>query len=1011
MSPACNRDVIEDIKSKIDIVDLVGETVQLKQKGASYRGATSTSSKSGASLIVDPQLQMYKNFAEDDGGDIFNWISYREGLDIDSDFPKILEIAAEKAGVVLEHQSQEDLTEKGLILSFLRAAAGYYHSQLTDECRDYIHNTWGISDKMIDELQIGWAPGNSRLQREMADLFPSDVMEMSGLFHVSGNRKLRDVFRGCIIFPYWKGGKVVYFIGRDPKWNKDSTGPKYFKQLVHSEQRPHISKVIDNSVFYGEDSIKRADSVIITEGVTDCIKVLQEGLPCISPVTVRIKEEQKEYAYDLIKTKSEVIICNDNEDNETGKNGAIATAEYLEHKGVQVSLIELPRPNDVDKIDLAEYLQENTKEDFLQLESNNVWEIKLNSQNVPEGNVEKARTVKRFILNDLKLMDSSIRDIFIRNDVRKYFDLSKTDMNTILKSVRFNDDEITQEDDQDFFTVRGKLRVKKLGEYVMSLARYITFDDTKSIYVYRNGVYVPRGEDTIARIVQTSLGDASKKHHISEIINYVQLETLTPRSKINHDINKINILNGLYNLNTGQLDPHSPDYISIVQLPITYDPDATCPAVDKFISEVLEEKYQSVIYEILGYCMIPDTRIEKSVMFLGKGANGKSVMLNMFGEFLGSHNVAAESLHMLEKDPYSLAELYGKLANIFPDLASGALYENSTFKMLTGNEKELRAQRKYEHPFKFRNTARLVFSANELPPVPGHDFAYFRRWILLKFPYTFEGKKADKGLIDKLTTPEELSGLFNRCVVALRALLARGEYSYDMTTDEVMKMYKVNSDPIAAFADEVVVFAEKHTPKKAMFSEYVEWCKSNGIDPAAENIFAKRFKKLGYVPGREPTGDRPYVWENCTIKGQSVWVKENNPDGKNQEQDVSPSNCLGLSSNCNVVQNVNKKDSENNYTYINNREITQEPRRIECEQSLLQSNTSCPGSRRGSDISFSLGEKMNLFRQISKHSNNLQELVANSRAAGIEDPWEIMDKMESSGEFVRISQTEFKMVS
>lgn len=928
MTPLHNRDAIEDIKSKIDIVELIGETVQLKQKGATYRGATSSSSKSGASLIVDPKNQVYNNFAEEDGGDIFNWIAYREGLDTESDFPKILEIAAEKAGVVLEHQNQEDLTERGLIFPFLRAVAGYYHDQLTNERREYIHQKWGINDEMIDQLQIGWAPENCHLQTEMENLFPADIMEMSGMFHVSKDKKLKDIFRGRIIFPYWKGGKVVYFIGRDPKWNRDSTGPKYFKQLVHSEQRPHISKVIDNSVFYGEDSIKRADSIIITEGVTDCIKVLQEGLACISPVTVRIKEEQKEYAYDLIKNKSEIIICNDNEDNGTGKNGAISTAEYLEHNGVHVNVVELPRPNGVDKIDLAEFLQDNTKEDFLQLESNNVWEIKLQSQNIPESNVEKSRAIKRFIMNDLKLMDPSTRDIFIRNDVREYFGLSKKDINTVLKFVKFDDDEIlSAEEDLDFFTRSGKLRVKKLGEYVMSLARYITFEDTKTIYIYRNGVYVPHGEDTIARIVQTALGDASKKHHINEIINYVQLETLIPRSKIHHDINRINLQNGLYNLSTGQLDPHSSDYISIVQLPVTYDPDATCPAIEKFVSEVLEDKYQKVIYEILGYCMIPDTGIEKSVMFLGKGANGKSVMLNLFGEYLGDPNVSAESLHMLEKDPYSLAELYGKLANIFPDLASGALYENSTFKMVTGNEKALRAQRKYEHPFKFRNTARLIFSANELPPVPGHDFAYFRRWILLKFPFTFEGKNDDKHLIDKLTTPEELSGLFNLCVVALRLLLERGAYSYDMTTDEVMKMYKINSDPIAAFEDDMVVYSDTDILKAKMYDEYTAWCQVNHLEPSHENVFAKRFTKLGHTPGRESSGERRRTWENCTI-AESVQGKENSLDGKKQEQDINSSKGPSKIPHCNTGQNNNIANNRNNYVYSYNKENARTPGRL-----------------------------------------------------------------------------------
>ncbi|TGC11576.1 phage/plasmid primase, P4 family [Methanolobus halotolerans] len=1011
-----SSEMIEEIKSKIDIVGLIAESVKLKRQGSVYVGATSSSSRSGASLKVDPHMQLYNNFAEDNGGDVLSWIAYREGLDIGSDFPRILEIAAERAGVVLEHQSKELLSEKAAVHSFLRAAAGYYHDQLTDEHRAYIHRKWGISDKMIDQLLIGWAHEDCHLQRELGDLFPEDVMKRSGLFNVTNDDTLVDVFCGRIIFPYWKKGKVVYFIGRDPIWTKESRSPKYFKQMVHSEARPYVSKVIDNSVFYGEDSIQKADSVMITEGITDCIKAHQEGLACISPVTVRIKDEQKEYAYQLLKNKSEVIICNDNEDNQTGKRGAMATAEYLESKGVPVRVVELPRPEGVDKIDLAEYLQTHSKEQLQQLNSKNVWEMKLLAQHVPDGNVERARSAKGFILKDLKQMDPSLRKIFIRNDVREYFKLSRTDINTIMRSIKWEDDKQRDPpgDDTDFFSSKGKLNVKRLSEYAMSLAHFITFDDTKRVYVYRNGVYVPNGEDTIARIVQNALGDSSKKNHIAEVINYVQLDTLISRSKVNHDTHRINVLNGIYNLDTDELEPHSPDYISIVQLPVTYDPQAICPLVDKFISEVLDEKDGDLIYEILGYCMVPDTSIEKSVMFLGKGANGKSVMLNLFIDFLGTANVSTESLHMLENDPYSTAELYGKLANIFPDLASKAIYENSTFKTISGNERKIRGQRKYEHPFAFRNTARLVFSANRLPPVPNDDFAYFRRWILLKFSNIFEGDKADKNLINKITTPEEMSGLFNKCVVALKKVLAEGKFSYDLSTEQVQLMYQINSDPIAAFADEMIVYSDGDTQKKIMFDEYTKWCKLHELTPFAANSFARRLKALGYTPGRESTGSRAHTWENCSIRDvNSRPGSQKNTDDKNQDLATSPSENPGSTSNCNIVHDINKKENEeNNMLYVNNREKPSKPGRSDIQVHPLQSISSCPGKDidQRSKTKLSLGERMDVFRRACHQTDDVKEIQKLCLAAGVNDFFEILGKLRKIGEVVMLSKDRIRLV-
>lgn len=417
--------------------------------------------------------------------------------------------------------------------------------------------------------------------------------------------------------------------------------------------------------------------------------------------------------------------------------------------------------------------------------------------------------------------------------------------------------------EKSFFSKRGKLQIKKLAEQIMDLDRFITFKDTKKIFYYRNGVYVPDGEDVIAKNVQNVLGDASAKHRISEVVNYIKVETLIPRSQINHDTKRINLLNGVYNLETDKLEEHNPSNISIVQIPVTYDPEAVCPKIEQFMEDVLRPEDVAVMYEFIGYCLIPDTRIEKSVMLLGKGANGKSVLLSMFGEFLGDQNTSCESLHMLEKDPYSLAELYGKHANIFPDLASSALYEHSSFKMLTGNDGWIRAQRKFEHPFKFKNTARMIFSANDLPPVPGNDFAYFRRWILLAFPNQFVGDNCDGDILAKITTEDELSGLLNFVIPALKRLLEIGEYSYDRSLEQVMQMYRINSDHIAAFADECVVFSESATTKGVMLNKYTDWCKGRGIKPQHENVFAKRFKKLGYISGREPTGKRVTTWENC----------------------------------------------------------------------------------------------------------------------------------------------------
>lgn len=901
------------IKDSIDIVQLIGETITLTKQGTSFRGAISPSSKSGKSLIVDPQQQVFNDTAGKAGGDVYSWIAFTEGLDMVQDFPQILSIAAKKAGVELQQHSENP--DKQQVLTILQATAGYYHSQLTDEHRKYILDTWGINDESIDKLLIGFAPTKMSLENELKDIFNNDDLKKSGLFYADGTI-LSDVFHGRIMFPYWKAGRVVYFIGRDPDHSPNSSHGKYIKQPVHTESRPYISEVIDNNVFYGEDSIKRKDTCLFTEGVTDCIMAMQAGIPCISPVTVRIKDSEQEHALHLVRNMSKVHVCNDNEANNAGRDGAIATAEYLEANGVSVGLIEIPRHEGVDKIDLAEFLSNHDAQALMQLPKNNVWNIKLEALDVPTDPMDKARTVLNFISSDLATMDATIRDVFVKNTVRVHFGMDKAEINKILKRAESDLNDVQKFDDR-FFDESGRLKVKSMSEYVMSLSRFITLEDTKTIYHYHNGVYIPRGEDLISKIVQTTLGDANKIHHVSEILHFIRFETLTPRDTINNETCRINLLNGIYDLNSDTLEEHSPDNIFITQIPVKYDRDAECPAFKKFIGEIAHKGDIQTIYEFIGYCMIPDTTIQRAVMLVGEGSNGKSKLLDAIRLFIGAQNACGESLHELETDKYSKAMLFGKLVNIFPDLASGMIYENSVFKMLTGDEGVIRAERKFEHPFTFKNTARLIFSANKLPPVPADNFAYFRRWILLEFPNKFEGAAKDKDILKKVTTTEEQSGLLNVAIASLKRMLANGDYTDTKSVQDVERMYRINSDPIAAFSNECVLHSVDDCDKNIMFEHYKKWCDVNGVECLKSPAFSKRFKKLGYVYYRASTGTpRPYLWESCSLV-ESVQVEQKDLDAKNRQQDTYPSNCPTEKTYCsNKGEIKNNKNGENKENII-----------------------------------------------------------------------------------------------
>jgi phage/plasmid-associated DNA primase len=143
------------------------------------------------------------------------------------------------------------------------------------------------------------------------------------------------------------------------------------------------------------------------------------------------------------------------------------------------------------------------------------------------------------------------------------------------------------------------------------------------------------------------------------------------------------------------------------------------------------------------------------MLFGRSGDNGKGTFIRIIESFVGLENTSHVSLQDLGEDKFAAADLYGKMVNTFADIVTDKIPRSGTFKMLVSGD-TIRAQRKYGQPFDFRNFAKLIFSANQIPDTEDRTFAYYKRWIILKFEKVFRENK-DTNLIDKLTTLEEPS--------------------------------------------------------------------------------------------------------------------------------------------------------------------------------------------------------------------------------------------------------------
>ena len=385
---------------------------------------------------------------------------------------------------------------------------------------------------------------------------------------------------------------------------------------------------------------------------------------------------------------------------------------------------------------------------------------------------------------------------------------------------------------------------------------FITIEDAETgkqeIYYYKNGMYYHGGENRIKSLVDFYLDNYTSIHRKNEVIDFIRNSNCVNRRNLEPPLNLINMANGIYDIDKDELIPHTPKYHFLNQIPVKYDKDAKCPNIMKFFKQVLYEKYIPVMQELFGYLLYRDYFLHKAFLFLGGGRNGKGTVIQLMSAFLGDGNYSTRKLHSLVEDKFAKASLYGKLANLGAEVSAKALVDTGDFKNLTGGE-PITGERKFYGAFNFKNYAKLIFNANQMPYVKyDKSFAFFQRWIVFPFPETFaaDDPNTDPFIIKKLTTEEELSGLFNWAIVGLKRLLKNCKFTkVDFEgEDNDEERFEMLAKTEKQFILERLDYLEgNHLPKDEVYGKYVNWANQRMYPRLTMTSFTRAIKK--YIKG------------------------------------------------------------------------------------------------------------------------------------------------------------------
>lgn len=460
-----------------------------------------------------------------------------------------------------------------------------------------------------------------------------------------------------------------------------------------------------------------------------------------------------------------------------------------------------------------------------------------------------------------------------------------------IESLRQNEDNKKKEIRNEFLELTSG-KEKHWAKATELLARFIesnnhiftTKEDIKSeVWIYRGGIYVPQGKSEIKVILRNILDQWYSQFIFGLVLNKIEVDTFINSEVFfsNNYPEEIPCLNGILNIFRRELKTFTPEKIFFNKLPVVYEPLANCPQIEDFLNEVLSNmEDKEVFYELGGFCLLNDYRFEKAAMFVGEGRNGKDKSLELIKRTLGVENCCAIPLSSLESKSFVISELFNKRANLAGDIGNQDLKDLSMFKALTGRSL-ISAPRKFLRDIIFVNQAKFIFACNQLPMVFDLQRGFWDRWVLLEFPYTFvtkeEYEKAeaktylkirDENIIEKITTPGELSGLLNSFLNGLDRLVLQKNFSSSRGSEEIKNLWIRKSNSFIAFCmDKLNEDYESRISKKELRRLYSQYCKTHKVAPKSDIVIKRTLQDMFGVNETQELEFGLRYWEGIKWKG------------------------------------------------------------------------------------------------------------------------------------------------
>ena len=442
-----NQDIINEVRRRNDIIDVIGEKIPLEKRGKNYFGVCPFHDDTNPSMSVSREKQIYTCFACHATGNVFTFLMNYEH----KEFNQVLYDLASRVGITLNgFKVKKQSTKYDDWYKIYDLANKYYQNNLLTKegagAREYLKNR-SINDETVKEFEIGYSLRN---RDDLTKLLTTKGHSIDLLNKVGLSNENHDIYNSRLMFPLHDlNGKVIGFSGRiitSGKQNKylNTKETELFKKgklLYHY----HIAKE--------EARVKK--SVIIMEGFMDIIRASTVGIK--NTVATMGTALTRDHIKEIKRLSNNIILCFDGD--EAGVKATLTSGELFKNEGVEVKVITLPGEDDPDT-----YILKNGREAFETLINNAIYysdfKIKSLSYNRNFASSEEKANYIHEVLKEASKIDDTIRTEIILKDLAKKFEIG---YNTLEKSFKelVNSKEIKKE----VLTTPKTIQLKKKDKY------------------------------------------------------------------------------------------------------------------------------------------------------------------------------------------------------------------------------------------------------------------------------------------------------------------------------------------------------------------------------------------------------------------------------------------------------------------------------------------------------------------------------------------------------------------